>query len=146
MSAPAPQNYSNHARYVPLFHFVLFGTLTVNLFLRAWWLYQQPALSTGWEVVVAIALLLAIFYARIFPLKAQDRVIRLEERMRLARLLPQDLQGRIQDLRTGQLVALRFAGDGEVADLVRRVLAGELTDQKAIKQAIRDWRADHCRV
>lgn len=146
MSTPAAQNYSNHARYVPLYHFVLFGILTVNLLLRAWWFYKHPVLSTGWELVLAMAWILLALFARTFALKAQDRVIRLEERMRLARLLPQDLQGRIEELRTGQLVALRFASDAEVAELVRKVLADDIRDQKTIKQLIREWRADHCRV
>lgn len=146
MSTPAAQNYSNHVRWVPLYHFVLFGIATLNIFWRAWQLFRHPGPNTGWELVVALALALTVFFARIFALKAQDRVIRLEERMRLARLLPQDLQGRIEELRTGQLVALRFASDGEVAELVRKVLADDIRDQKTIKQLIRDWRADHCRV
>jgi len=79
-------------------------------------------------------------------LRAQDRIIRFEERLRLERLLPPDLRGRVADLRTGQLVAIRFAHDDEVPDLVRRVLSGELTTQGDIKRAIQSWRADHLRV
>jgi Family of unknown function (DUF6526) len=146
MAASAPQSYANHARFVPLYHFVLFGIVAVNVLWRAWSLLKHPAWSTGWELVVAIGLVLTVLYARLFALRAQDRVIRLEERMRLARLLPADLQGRIEELRGGHLVALRFAGDAELPELTRRVLAGELGDQKAIKQAIRNWRADHFRV
>ena len=84
--------------------------------------------------------------ARRFALGVQDRVIRLEERLRMEQLLPEDVRGRIGELTTDQLIGLRFASDAELSGLVRRVLDGELTDRKAIKQAVGDWRADHQRI
>lgn len=146
----AEQTYANHRRVVPAYHLVATGILTINL---GWSIFRlvQPLPGVGLfdrvlAVAVAVALLIVLLYARTFPLRAQDRVIRLEERLRLQALLPADLAPRIGELRTGQLIALRFAGDDEVADLTRRVLAGELKTQKEIKQAIRAWRADHLRV
>jgi hypothetical protein len=144
------QSYANHRRVVPAYHFVAAGILTVHF---AWSLFRlvRPLPGVGLfdrllAVAVAAALLIVLLYARTFPLRAQDRVIRLEERLRLQALLPADLAPRIGELRTGQLIALRFAGDEEVPDLARRVLAGELRTQQEIKQAIRSWRADHLRV
>lgn len=146
MADAAPQNYSNHARFVPLFHFVTFGILTVNVLWAGYKLVRGFSPDALMALLVAVALVLLAWYCRIFPLTAQDRVIRLEERLRLARLLPADQQARIDELRPRQLVALRFASDAELPGLVARVLAGELTDPKAIKQAIQNWRADHLRV
>jgi hypothetical protein len=95
---------------------------------------------------VAVALALMAWYLRIFPLKAQDRIIRLEETLRLERLLPADLKPRIGDLRPGQLIALRFAGDEELPELTRAVLAAEVTTPGEIKKRVRNWRADHFRM
>ncbi|MDX1495850.1 MAG: DUF6526 family protein, partial [Longimicrobiales bacterium] len=85
-------------------------------------------------------------FARVFPLGVQDRVIRLEERLRMERLLPEELKARIEEVETEHLIGLRFASDEELADLVRRVLDGELADRKAVKAAIRSWRADYQRI
>jgi hypothetical protein len=109
-------------------------------------LVRAPTLSTTWGLLVALAIGIGIAYARFMPLRAQDRVIRLEERDRLARLLPADLRGRIGELTTGQLIALRFAPDEELPDLVRRSLSGELKGSGQIKRAIRNWRGDYLRV
>ncbi|MEP6549769.1 MAG: DUF6526 family protein, partial [Gemmatimonadales bacterium] len=97
-------------------------------------------------MLVAIALFLGLWVSRAMPLRAQDRIIRLEERSRLERLLPADLRDRIGELTPGQLVAIRFGSDEEIPDLTRRTLNGELKSQAEIKRAIRDWRADHLRV
>lgn len=97
-------------------------------------------------VALAMGVILMGFFARIFPLGVQDRVIRIEERERLMGLLPEDLKGRIGEITTTQLVGLRFASDEEVAELTRRVLNGEFADRKSIKQAIQNWRADHQRI
>lgn len=145
------QNYANHTKYVPMYHFVLFGLGTVNL---GWAIYRVfkpfvegvPLPDRLWAVVMALVLLGVALYARIFALGAQDRVIRLEERLRYDTLLPADLKARAGELRRAQVIALRFAGDGELPDLVRNVLAGKLTTSKEIKQSIRSWRADHFRL
>jgi Family of unknown function (DUF6526) len=146
MADAAPQSYSNHARFVPLFHFVTFGILTLNVLWAGYKLVRVFSFDGVMALLVAVALVLLAWYCRVFPLTAQDRVIRLEERLRLARLLPAAQQARIEELRPRQLVALRFASDAELPGLVARVLAGELTDPKAIKQAVQSWRADHLRV
>ncbi len=141
-----PQNYDNHAKRPP------------RLFLVAWFAATAAAASFLFQLfadfsVETLALFLTaggasvgIMLARRFALGVQDRVIRLEERLRLERLLPDDLTGRVAELTTDQLIGLRFASDAELSGLVRRVLDGELTDRKAIKQAVEDWRADHQRV
>jgi hypothetical protein len=129
-----------------MWHFFALPVLLINVGVAAVQFSRDPRPITAWGVVVATALAIAIFVSRTMPLRAQDRIIRFEERNRLERLLPADLRGRIDELRPGQLVALRFAPDDEVPDLTRRALAGELKDQADIKRAIRNWRADHLRV
>jgi hypothetical protein len=106
----------------------------------------HPRFITGWIFVLAIALGIGIWTARAMALRAQDRTIRLEERMRLNQVLPPDLRARLDELKTSQLIALRFAPDEEVPDLVRRALTGELQRQGDIKRAIRNWRPDYLRV
>ncbi len=149
----ATQNFANHRRYVPGFHYATFALLGVNLiwalFRLFYGLTSVGALGVIDRIVnlaVAVALVLLAWYLRTFPLKAQDRVIRLEETLRLERLLPADLRPRIGDLRPGQLVALRFASDAEVPELTRSVLEGKIKSADEIKQQVRSWRADHFRV
>jgi len=140
------QTYASHRRYIPEFHFFVLPVLVANIVITIVEFVRHPRFITGWVVVLAFALAIGIWTARAMALRAQDRIIRFEERARLERLLPPDLRGRVADLRTGQLVAIRFAPDAEVPDLVRRVLSGELTTQGDIKRAIQRWRADHLRV
>jgi hypothetical protein len=145
------QNFASHVRYVPGFHFVTFGILTINLLwslFRLFWAVpgMPPLPDRLLNVAVAVALALLAWYTRTFPLKAQDRIIRLEERLRLERLLPADLRPRINDLRASQLIALRFASDEEVPELAREVLAGTLASPRDIKKKVRSWRADHFRM
>jgi hypothetical protein len=140
------QTYASHRRYIPAFHFFVLPVLLGNIILAIVRLVRAPTLSTTWALLVALAIGIGIVYARFMPLRAQDRVIRLEERNRLERLLPGDLRGRIGELTPGQLIALRFAPDDEVADLVRRSLSGELKGSGEIKRAIRNWRGDYLRV
>jgi hypothetical protein len=146
----AEQNYANHAKYVLGFHFLTLGILTINLIwslVRLFWILPGTNIVDRLvNVAVAVALALMAWYLRTFPLRAQDRVIRLEETLRLERLLPADLRPRIGELRTGQLIALRFASDAEVPDLARAVLAGEVTAPDEIKKRVQNWRADHLRM
>jgi hypothetical protein len=151
--AIASQNFANHRKYVPGFHFVTLGLLGINLiwalFRLFYGLMDAGTLGVIDRVVnlaVAVALVLLGWYLRTFPLKAQDRVIRLEETLRLERLLPADLRPRIGELRAGQLVALRFASDAELPELTRSVLDGKLKSADEIKQQVRSWRADHFRM
>jgi hypothetical protein len=140
-----PQSFANHGRVHPLFHLVVAPILFINIIASIVLLVRAPGLSTAWGVVMAVALLLMLILLRINPMKVQDRVIRLEERLRLAALLPQPLNARIPELSVDQLVGLRFASDAELSALVERTLRENLS-RKQIKQAIVSWRADEWRV
>ncbi|MEO8908791.1 MAG: DUF6526 family protein [Gemmatimonadaceae bacterium] len=140
------QTYASHRRWIPAFHFFVLPVLLANVLVSAVRLVRYPTGTTGWGLIVSVALFLGVFLLRGMPLRAQDRVIRLEERTRLERLLPSDLRGRVSELTASQLVALRFAPDDEVPELTRRALNGELKGQGDIKAAIKNWRADHLRV
>jgi hypothetical protein len=129
-----------------MWHFFAIPVLVANVIVVATRFVRDPQLVNGWAVVVAIAVLVGIFLSRSMPLRAQDRIIRLEERSRLERVLPSDLRGRVGELTASQLVAIRFAPDDEVPELTRRALSGELKSQGDIKRAIRNWRSDHLRV
>src|SRR5207249_899193 len=119
------QTYKNHARFLPPFHYFVIPVLLVNALIAIRTVWVAPGWSTAWALVVAVALLTLAFLARIMALTVQNRVIRLEMRLRLQQCLPQDLRSRINDLTPRQLIALRFASDAELADLVREVLAGK---------------------
>jgi hypothetical protein len=144
--AEPTQTYASHRRYIPAYHFFAVPVLLINVIVTAVQFERDPRLATGWTVVVALALFLAILLLRFMPLRAQDRIIRLEERTRLERLVPSDLRGRVGELTAAQLVAIRFAPDDEVPELTRRALSGELKTQGDIKRAIRNWRGDHLRA
>jgi hypothetical protein len=146
MAEARPQSYANHRRFVPAFHFLTFGILGLNLVWRLYQLWRHPGAEAGVDLLLAVALILIALYARVFALRAQDRVIRLEERLRLARLLPAELQPRIEELSPSQLIALRFASDEEAAELACAVLDERLRSRDQIKQRIRSWRADRMRV
>jgi hypothetical protein len=107
---------------------------------------HQHTFGTVVSLLVAIALLLLAFNARIFALTVQDRVIRLEMRLRLQQVMPPDLRARIPEFSIDQLVSLRFASDAELRELARKVLDEKLTDRKAIKKLIRDWQPDLLRA
>jgi uncharacterized protein DUF6526 len=144
--ADQTQTFASHRRYIPIWHFFALPVLLINVFVVAYHFVRDPQLIKGWAVLVSIALLIGIFVSRYMPLRAQDRIIRLEETTRLERLLPADLRGRVGELTSRQLIAIRFAPDDEVPDLTRRALNGELKTPGDIKRAIRNWRADHLRV
>ncbi len=146
MADNKPQSLANHRRFVLPYHLVLFLIVVANLLWSGWHLYRHPGVAATMNLLVAVALGLLFWYSRIFPLATQDRLIRLEERLRLAEILPEDLKGRIGDLNEGQLIGLRFASDAEVPDLVRQVLDGKLNGREDIKKAVKNWRPDHCRV
>lgn len=143
---PPTQTYSNHLRFLPPFHFFVLPILLINFFVTAWTAAQAPSLATSFSAVVALALALAALLSRVMAVTVQDRVIRLEMRLRLHDVLPADMRGRIRDLTPKQLVGLRFAGDGELPDLVRRALAGELPTPRAIKRQVKDWQGDYLRA
>jgi hypothetical protein len=146
MAQKTPQTFENHARVVPPYHYVAFPLFAINFFFALY----QAVVHFSWPNLMglglAIALVVLFFLARIMAMTVQDRVIRLEERMRMRELLPADLKPRINEFTVKQLVGLRFASDAELPDLARQVLDGTLTSQKAIKQAVKDWRADYQRA
>ncbi len=141
------QNFANHVKLVPAFHYFALPALILNF---GWSVYHAVKLHFSFEailgVLTALAIVLTLFLARIFALKVQDRVIRLEERLRFERLLPTDLKPRIGEFTPGQLVALRFACDAELPALAQKVLAEKLTDVKTIKQSVKTWRPDYLRA
>lgn len=141
-----PQTFANHTRYHTLFHFIGIPIVSINILVKAVQAYRFPEWERLWDVIVAIAILIAMYLARAYALAVQNRVIRLEERLRLQRVLPEDLRARIDELRTTQLIALRFCADEELPELTRAILSGELHGRKDIKRAIRNWRADWLRV
>jgi hypothetical protein len=145
MAEKKPQTFANHSRFDPPFHaFVapVFLVLAIAGMVHFLW---HPGVHSGLMFVVAMALLTAVFRMRIYALRVQDRVIRLEERLRLSALLPEPLRSRIPELTEGQLIALRFASDAEVFALTERALSENLS-RADIKKAIQNWRPDYWRV
>jgi hypothetical protein len=139
-----PQNLANHVRYVPGYHYVLFAMLALNFLFSIYHLRHFSGTAL-FGLVVAVSLILVAWYERVFALSVQDRVIRLEERLRIEKLCP-DLAGRAAGLGVKQIVALRFASDEELPALLRKVLDEDIGSQKAIKDQIRNWRADYMRA
>ena len=146
--ADATQSYDNHSRYFPLFHFIALPLLVINVIIRIVYAFRHMgARLVWWEIVFAAALLCLAFAARTMVLTVQDRLIRLEETLRLQRCLPEDLRARVGELSSDHLIALRFCGDdAELPGLVRSVLSGGLTSRKDIKKSIKAWRPDTMRA
>ena len=140
------QSYKNHIRFFPPYHFFVLPVFFINVIVSAWLLYRTPSRFGIWQLVVAVALFMAALTARVMALAVQDRVIRLEMRLRMRELLPPDLQARIPSITREQCVALRFASDAELPVLVRKVLAGELKSQADIKREITHWQPDYFRA
>jgi hypothetical protein len=145
MAEKKPQTFANHVRWDPPFHFFVLPVFLLLALGTAVHFIWRPGLHTGLMFVVAVALAVAIMRARMSTLKVQDRVIRLEERLRLTLLLPEPLRSRIPELTEGQLIALRFASDAEVPKLTERALTEKLS-RGNIKKAIQNWRPDYWRV
>lgn len=140
------QTYKNHVRWYPLVHFVVVPLLILNVIWQIVMLWQAPNWDRGWSVVMGVVFFLIVFSARIQAMRVQDRVIRLEEQLRYRGILPADLAERACGLKIGQMIALRFAHDDELAELVKRVLEGEFAKPREIKLAVKNWRGDHLRV
>jgi hypothetical protein len=140
-----PQSFKNHARLDPPYHIFLFGIYLLNVVFAIVHLYQQRTVFSGWYLVLSIAIIVPILRLRMYPLKVQDRVIRLEERLRLQALAPQEWHSQIYRLSLDQLIALRFAADDEVVQLAKQALEHNL-NRKQIKERIRSWRADDWRI
>lgn len=145
---PAPQTYKNHTRFDPPWHFFIAPMLLINIIFAVYaTIHRWPdhAHLFVWWILMSIVLLMAVGKARAHSMKVQDRVIRLEERLRLAALLPADELARTKTLTESQLIGLRFASDAELPALVKRTLNEKLT-RKQIKEAIVNWRPDNFRV
>ena len=141
-----PQNFANHRRYDPLWHYVAFPLLLLNVIATTYYCYRHPTRFNAWEVIAAVAIFLAVFAARTQTLTVQNRLIRLEMRLHLRDLLPASMHARINDLTVQQLVGLRFASDAELPALVERCLKGEFTGPDDVKKPITNWQADWLRA
>lgn len=147
MANEKPQNFQNHVRIVPPFHLFVLPVFLLNLGSSIYRLVKFGiSLGSVLGVLMALALILFALFARLFALTVQDRVIRLEMRLRLAEILPPDMRPRIPEFTVAQLVSLRFAGDAELPALARKVLDEKLSDRKVIKQLVKDWQGDYLRA
>lgn len=140
------QDYASHRQYVPWFHFFAAPILGLNVLAQLYVAIFHFSAWAVWNLLVAAALGAFAWTARNMANRAQDRIIRLEETLRLQRLLPADLRPRIGELSPGQLIGLRFSSDEELPELTRAVLAGELRGREDIKRRIKKWRPDTLRV
>jgi len=152
VSVKTAQNYSNHRRFDPPFHFFLLPVFGLGLILSLIHFFYHLRESDVRDnihsfllIVLAVALLVLVLKTRLYALKVQDRVIRLEERLRLMQILPESLRARVPELSEDQLCGLRFASDAEVAKLVERALSEKLS-RTQIKKAVQNWRPDYWRV
>ena len=145
MSEKKPQSYENHAKFIPVFHYIALPLLLVNFFGALFRVTQEISFYTFNGVGLAISLIVVAVFTRLFALKAQDRVIRLEEQIRMQTFLPDALKAHVGRLTMGQIVALRFASDEELVDLTQDAL-DQNTSPNALKQAVKNWRPDYDRV
>jgi hypothetical protein len=145
MSDVKPQSFKNHARFDPPYHMILATVLAVNLVIVVCYAVKHPGIFSEWVVILSIAVFIPVVKLRSYPLKAQDRVIRLEERLRLQALAPAEWRAQIYRLSEDQLIALRFAADDEVVALAKQALEENLS-RKQIKERIKNWRADNYRI
>jgi hypothetical protein len=140
------QNFANHRRWHPPFHFFVLPVMLINFVWSVVEFVRAPGRNSGWWVVVSLALAMLTVFVRTNSLKVQDRIIRLEERLRYQQLLSPALAQQAAALTMGQMCALRFADNDELEELVNAVTTGKLTNSGDIKQAIKNWRADTFRV
>jgi hypothetical protein len=145
MPEKMPQTFANYTRLDPPFHMFAVPVAGISLLVAIWYLIHNPGFYSAWLVVVAVAAIVLVLKVRLYALKTQDRVIRLEERLRLASLLPQSLCSRIGELSESQLIALRFASDAELPGLMDKTLSGKLAGAE-IKKEIVTWRPDYWRI
>lgn len=142
------QSFANHRRFYPLYHFFALPILYVNIVMTLVYAYRHPGTMKWniWQIIVALALAAAVVVLRASTLIVQNRLIRLEQRMRLAAILPERLRARVPDLSVRQLIGLRFASDAELPALVERCLTGELKGSEDVKRAITTWQPDFLRA
>jgi hypothetical protein len=140
------QKFENHTRWHPPFHFFVMPVMLINFFWAAVLFVKSPNANSAWWVVVSIALAVLTLLVRVNSLRVQDRLIRLEERLRYQQLLPGEVMRQAYSFSPGQVCALRFASDEELLELASQVAGGQLTKPRDIKRAVKDWRADTFRV
>jgi len=140
-----PQSYASHAKIDPAFHLFVLPVLLINIFVLAYLLFRHPGIGGAWLLLISVTLLVLAARLRSWATHLQDRVIRVEERIRLTAILPEPLRSRIAELSDSQIVGLRFASDAELPALVQRALDEKLS-RADIKKAITDWRPDYSRV
>lgn len=145
MAEKMPQNLANHIRLDPPFHFFVLPVTALTVIAAVVHVVERPSWFAGWLVIFATAMVVLALRARQYALKVQDRVIRLEERLRLGGLLPETVRFRIGDLSEAQLIGLRFASDAEVPAIVQQTLQNQLSKTE-IKKAVKAWRPDYWRV
>ncbi|MDQ2855415.1 MAG: DUF6526 family protein [Acidobacteriota bacterium] len=141
-----PQTFANHTRWHAPHHFFIIPVMLINFGWSVFDLFKTPGWNSGRWAVVSLALLMLTVIVRTNPLKVQDRIIRLEEQLRCQRILTPALSQQVSALSPGQMVALRFAPDAELEELVAAVVAGKITKPGEIKRSIKNWRADTFRV
>lgn len=142
----AEQSFQSHAKWVPPFHFFVLPVLLINIGFQIYWCVKAFSVNSVVSLLMAVAIFVGIGTARGMVLKVQDRLIRLEERLRFERVLPADMHARISEFTIDQLVALRFASNAELPELARKVLDEKIVDRKEIKQLIKTWRPDFARA
>jgi len=143
---PEPLSYKTHRAYDPLYHFFVIPVLGINVLLDAYILFRRPVWLNVWALVFGLALVALAWRVRFFPLRIQDRLIRLEETLRLQSVLPDDLRGRIGEISTRELIALRFCTDEELPEHVRAIYAGDYRGGENVKSRIKTWRPDPHRI
>lgn len=141
-----PQDFAHHTKWVPAFHFFVLPIFLLNVFWSVYRLVRGFSVESAISLVLALAFFLLAFYARTFALAVQDRLIRLEMRLRMQQVLPQELRPRIPDFTVDQMVALRFASDAELPGLCKKVLDDKIADRTAIKKMIQNWQPDLVRA
>jgi Family of unknown function (DUF6526) len=145
MAEKVPQNFANHTRFDPPFHFFIVPVFAISLIVTIVHLVMHPGVHSAWIVIFLLAATTAVLKMRLYALRVQDRVIRLEERLRLAILLDEPLRTRIGELSESQLIGLRFASDAELPALAAKALAEKLS-RADIKKAVGQWTPDYWRV
>jgi hypothetical protein len=144
--ATTPQTFANHTRWHAPFHFFVIPVMVINSIWAIVIFVKSPNWNAGWWIIVSLALVVLAFLVRLNALKVQDRLIQFEERLRYHQVLSAALLQQANALKPGQIIALRFAGDDELEELMAAVLAGKFARTKEIKRAIKSWRADTFRV
>jgi hypothetical protein len=139
------QSFSNHAKFDPPFHFFVLPVFFFNILVVGYLLFRHPGMGGAWLLLLSVTLFVLAGRTRSYATHLQDRVIRLEERIRLGSILPEPLRSRIVELSDSQIVGLRFASDAELPALVQRSLDEKLS-RSDIKKAVTDWRPDYSRV